>query len=366
MKFLFIVQGEGRGHTSEALAMYELLTAQGHEVTKVLTGHSNQRTFPLFFFENTNISWDSYESPNFFLDTEKRKINLLKTFAINLYHWRRYFRSTKFIKKTINKENPDWVINFYEPLCGLCYMLFRPKAKYLVIGHHLLLKHPEFKFPEGYKLQRRLLAINTFITTYKATYLMALSFHEMQDIPDKKLYIMPPLLRKEIKSVKIKDEKFILIYLLHSAYFRDIEKWHQTNSSQVLHIFMDDLSLAEKCKTTKNIYIHPLDNSLFIEYLAKCQGVITTAGFETVCEAMCLNKSVLMVPSENNFEQTCNAYDAIRVGAGIMSSTFNPEKLLKYLVEKRKNEKNFNLWCDSFYEKFNNRIRDISNFESYT
>ena len=49
MKVLFIVQGEGRGHLTQAIAMERLLRRNGHEVAEVLVGKSNSRHLPGFF-----------------------------------------------------------------------------------------------------------------------------------------------------------------------------------------------------------------------------------------------------------------------------------------------------------------------------
>ena len=38
MKFLFIVQGEGRGHLTQAITLEEILRRNGHEVVEVLVG----------------------------------------------------------------------------------------------------------------------------------------------------------------------------------------------------------------------------------------------------------------------------------------------------------------------------------------
>lgn len=35
MKYMFIVQGEGRGHLTQALTLEERLRAEGHEVVEV-------------------------------------------------------------------------------------------------------------------------------------------------------------------------------------------------------------------------------------------------------------------------------------------------------------------------------------------
>ena len=45
MKFLFIVQGEGRGHFTQAITLEEMLLRNGHEVVEVLVGKSSTRIF---------------------------------------------------------------------------------------------------------------------------------------------------------------------------------------------------------------------------------------------------------------------------------------------------------------------------------
>ena len=49
MKVLFIVQGEGRGHLTQAITLEEILRRNGHEVVEVLVGKSNTRRLPGFF-----------------------------------------------------------------------------------------------------------------------------------------------------------------------------------------------------------------------------------------------------------------------------------------------------------------------------
>ena len=40
MKILFIIQGEGRGHLTQALSLRQKLTDEGHQVVGVLVGKS--------------------------------------------------------------------------------------------------------------------------------------------------------------------------------------------------------------------------------------------------------------------------------------------------------------------------------------
>lgn len=74
--------------------------------------------------------------------------------------------------------------------------------------------------------------------------------------------------------------------------------------------------------------------------MAGCKAYASTAGFESVCEAMYLGKPILMVPA--HIEQDCNAYDA-KSGAGIISSDFNLQQLLEFAKDYHPN-RDFVYW----------------------
>jgi UDP:flavonoid glycosyltransferase YjiC (YdhE family) len=62
--------------------------------------------------------------------------------------------------------------------------------------------------------------------------------------------------------------------------------------------------------------------------MAGCMAYASTAGFESVCEAIYLEKPVLMVPS--HIEQECNAFDAMKSGAGVSADKFDLSLLLDF------------------------------------
>ncbi len=45
-----------------------------------------------------------------------------------------------------------------------------------------------------------------------------------------------------------------------------------------------------------------------------CKRIISTAGFDLVAEAFYLGIPICLIPSENHYEQYCNALDASRTG----------------------------------------------------
>ena len=74
MKFLFIVQGEGRGHLTQALTLEEHLLREGHEVVEVLVGKSRNRELPTFLRQKLKAPLSRFESPNF-LPTPKHPVH---------------------------------------------------------------------------------------------------------------------------------------------------------------------------------------------------------------------------------------------------------------------------------------------------
>ena len=65
MKFLFIVQGEGRGHFTQAITLEDMLLRKGHQVVEVLVGKSSSRTLPGFFNRSIKAPVKRFTRPNF-------------------------------------------------------------------------------------------------------------------------------------------------------------------------------------------------------------------------------------------------------------------------------------------------------------
>ena len=51
MKVLFTVQGEGRGHLTQAIGFNQFFHHQGHSVVSVLVGSNQMRQIPGYFQE---------------------------------------------------------------------------------------------------------------------------------------------------------------------------------------------------------------------------------------------------------------------------------------------------------------------------
>ena len=115
--------------------------------------------------------------------------------------------------------------------------------------------------------------------------------------------------------------------MLNSGYLSEISKWHEHNPEEILHFFWDKKDAAERLDISSTFSLFRINDKSFLKQMAGCKAYSTTAGFESVCEALYLQKPVLMVPA--HIEQECNAFDALRAGAGIVSDNFDLSALLQ-------------------------------------
>ena len=95
MRVLFIVQGEGRGHLTQAITMEALLRASGHEVAEVLVGKSNSRELPAFFTRGIKAPVSRFDSPNFLPTAANKRSSLPRSVAYNVTRLPAFARSVR-------------------------------------------------------------------------------------------------------------------------------------------------------------------------------------------------------------------------------------------------------------------------------
>ena len=325
MRILFVIQGEGRGHLTQALSLRQKLVGEGHEVVGVLVGKSPARRLPAFFLDKIGVPVYPFESPNFLPTAKNKQVNLAVSIVYNLARLPKYLLSVRFINRMIRETEADVVVNFYELLTGFTYFLFRPKALMICIAHQYLFLHPDFKFPDENRLELAMLRFFTRLTAIGAAKKLALSFRKMREYGPEGLIVVPPLLRHEVLDIKPKQGDYLFGYLLNSGFSEEIIDWHRAHPEQELHFFWDRKTETAEFKVDERLSFHQLDDLLFLYYMSGAKAYATTAGFESVCEAMYLGKPILMVPT--HIERACNAYDAALSGAGIVADCFDLDRL---------------------------------------
>ena len=345
MKYIFLIQGEGRGHMTQAIELAKILTKNGHEVAHAFIGKSRRRSVPEYFYKQLGTSIEELDSPNFILDKENKSLKLGKSIFYNARFLATYKKSLDTIHKKVKEVKPDVIVNFYDFLGGFYFRLYNPaKVKHVCIGRQFLTKHPDYPFAKGRKIEKKLYLTNNKLTSQKCDKYLALSFRPYEPARVKKATVVPPLLKSEVRELKPETGDFILGYMVNDGYAEEIMTWQAEHPDTEIHCFWDRKNKPETYSPQKNLTFHQINNTLFTEMMRKCKGYISTAGFESICEAMYLQKPIMMIPVDSQYEQACNAIDAEISGAGIQSATFDVSKLLKFISQFKPNE-DFKQWA---------------------
>jgi hypothetical protein len=86
MRFLFLIQGEGRGHLTQALSFAGILRSEGHQLCGVVVGKSPRRNLPEFFIQKIGVEVTAVESPNFETDGLESIVTRAPTHEPYPYH----------------------------------------------------------------------------------------------------------------------------------------------------------------------------------------------------------------------------------------------------------------------------------------
>lgn len=377
MRYVFIVQGEGRGHLTQAMSMERLLRENGHEVVGILAGKSPARKLPAFFTSAVSVPVETFESFNFVPSASNRKASAFKTGLYNVLHITSFLPSIRFIRDRLRALKPDVVVNFYDILGSVGYLRSRLKVPMVCLGHQFLFLHRDFKFPRRGFEDRLPLNMFTRMIGWGAAKILALSFREMEDDPGRRIKVVPPLLRPAVLSLRhpdgtddpsVRDGGYIHGYMINAGYAADVLDWHARHPETGLHFFWDKTDEAPVKVVDEKLSFYYLDDAEFLRQMAGCHAYASTAGFESVCEAMYLGKPLLMVPV--HVEQKCNAFDATEgfrfnpsadreIRPAVSAEEFDLDKLMAFADREFIPDSAFPAWARSADEVF---LRELTTF----
>jgi len=314
----FVVQGEGRGHMTQALALAAFLRDAGHRVSRVMVGRSPWRSVPDYFKTGIGAEVEEFDAPTQVPATDGRALSVPRTVADAARRGPAFMRAVVRIAEAT--ADADLTVNFLDLMGGAARKLAPGNAPALAIAHNYLFLHPQLDDAPGPHHVRRSVLAYARATAAGADRKLALSFDEMPSCPEMGLYVVPPLLRPGWDTAVPKDGDFLLAYALNAGYGVEIAEWAIANPGVPVHCFVDGGADALSIDPPGSFTAHDLDETDFLRHLAGCRMYVGSAGFESICEAHALGKPVLAVPTEGQFEQTLNAWDAERNGAARVGS----------------------------------------------
>jgi len=122
------------------------------------------------------------------------------------------------------------------------------------------------------------------ICNYISTLTLALSAYSWESNEDG-FIVIPPLLRDEVLELEPYDGGYLVCYILNKEYAADLIIWNNFNNDITIHVFWDNSNAPDGFSYNKILHFHHIDDKKFLKYLEGCSDLLTTAGFEAICEA---------------------------------------------------------------------------------
>jgi uncharacterized protein (TIGR00661 family) len=302
MKILYAFNGTGYGHASRVISILPLL--QHHEVDIMVSGEMN----PI------DIGYDiKYQFKGFTFVYDNGKINYWKTI--------KRLDIIQFIKDvwSLNVTQYDLVISDFEPISAYAAKLRVVKSLSLSHQASFLSKNT----PRSYEVD----PMAEWVLKNYAPCKHNIGFH-FDKYDD---FILSPHIRSVIRDNKDKTERkgYVLVYL--SAYkVEDLVNVFSKYKDFQFVIFSSQIN--KPGWNNSNVKFRSANQSEFMYALLQCSGVITGGGFETIAEALYLNKPVLTIPIKGQYEQECNATAASKFPNGY-KGTLAPVYLEHFLYK---------------------------------
>ncbi len=303
---------------TQALALARFLEDAGHEVSRVFLGVSPFRSVPDYFTKEIGAPVETFAAPTQVPNRTARGVSVGRTAADALTRLPRFVRSGWRIHRAT--EPADVVVNFLDLVGGMARVVFRGRTARVAVAHNYVFLHPALARAPGRPLARHSVLTYARLTASGAHARVALSFGPLPDHPPARLVVAPPLLRPGLEQMSPRDDGYLLTYALNPGYGDLVARWHQRHPGVAVHCYVDGGREALSVAPADGFHAHALSAEGFLRHLEGCRAYVGTAGFESVCEALWLGKPALVVPTEGQYEQTLNAWDAARAGAAVVGT----------------------------------------------
>lgn len=329
MKILYGVVGEGMGHAIRSSVILHKLVADGHDVHIVVSGRAHD--FLKDLFPKVSKIWGLTMVME---DNEvKNRLTAAENIKGALEGW------PANIKQYFDVEaqfEPDLVISDFESWSWMFAKLHRLPV--ICVDNIQIINrctHEDDILSGEEKAFRLTKSIVKSKCPNAAHYLITTFFYP--ELRKKRTTLIPPILRDSIINATPTDGEHLLVYQTSES-FQDLpQTLKQLDRPVYIYGLKRDLNAD---LVDGNLTYRPFSQTQFVDDLASCAGVIASAGFTLMGEAVHLGKPYLATPVRKQFEQILNARYLEKLGYGLYDTELDLnmiEHFISRLPEFRKN-----------------------------
>lgn len=178
---------------------------------------------------------------------------------------------------------------------------------------------------EDFKLAKSIVKART---PHADAYLITTFF--FPEVRKKRTQLVPPILRNSILSAHVEEGEHLLVYQTSESFKALPEMLKKLDCPVLIYGLRRDIT---EPVTEENITFKPFSDEGFVHDLATSKGVVASAGFTLMSEAVHLGKPYLATPVRGQFEQVMNGRYAEKLGYG-MTDEHLDLKSLEHFVAK--------------------------------
>jgi uncharacterized protein (TIGR00661 family) len=304
-KLFFSLSGEGRGHATRVRAVVEQLRDQ-NEILIYAPGEAFNFLKPIY--QGTDIRVQRVAGLRFHY-CESRRLNFPKTARQALGYLKRLPSLVSMLKRAVCEHQPDLIISDFEPAL--------PRAARQLGVPYISIDHQNFLTTYDLRSLPLFLRLHA---AYMGLIVRAYCRHQVHRVVSS--FYFPPLkpglknvtqvgvmLRREIIDAEPENQGHLV------AYWR---RFAGQNVLQALESCGREVRIygLGRQSSRGNLRFLPIDEQRFIEDLASCDALVSTAGNQLVGEALHLGKPVFGMPEARNYEQYINGHFLKQDGGG--------------------------------------------------
>lgn len=320
MKILYGVVGEGMGHAMRSRVIMEHLLKEEHEVEIMASSRAADYLSKQFV--------DVHRIHGFHIISEENRLRKRKTLFSNV------FKGTKALPQQIKAYfdltddfKPDVVISDFESWTSL----YGESHRLPVFSIDNMQIIDRCELPREIIIgQRSSFEIAKAFVRYKlpfSEFFFITSFF-FPKVRKERTALFPPILRPEILEATPSQGEHLLVYQTSTSHDELLESLAATGMECRIYGLKRDI---EEEVVEGNLRFRPFSEAGFIADLASARGVVASAGFTLMGEAVYLHKPMLAVPLGGQFEQVLNARYLELDGYGMAADAIDTDALTSFV-----------------------------------
>jgi len=325
-RILYAFSAQGRGHRSRATTVGTALRGRGHSVRYICGGWAKD--------ELKSEGEDPLEVPVLRQILVRNRVRLAASIAANYRKVLGYRATVDKLSRNLASESADLLITDFEAFSA------RAAAKIglptLSFNHQQIVTHTRYSTPLRHRSEAAFTrAIINLIAPTDPVKVLISSFYYPSVRDPKLTSLIPPIVRPSVERARLtaKCGEHILVYHNDSAGEEGLlEQLKQVDCPFIVYGFQTPRdNLVES-----NLRFRTPSNAQFLADLASSRGVLCTAGYTLMSEALHLGKPLLVTPNQGIFEQLLNSLFLEREGFGLATIGRQPkaEDLRRFLARE--------------------------------